>query len=31
MVLAVTAAGVMALGAPSASATFPGTDGQVLA
>jgi Tol biopolymer transport system component len=29
IVLAVTAAGVMALGAPSASATFPGPDGRI--
>jgi hypothetical protein len=28
MVIGVAAAGVMALGAPPASATFPGTDGR---
>jgi hypothetical protein len=29
MVIGVAAAGVMALGAPPASATFPGTDGRI--
>jgi hypothetical protein len=29
IVIGVAAAGVMALGAPTASATFPGTDGRI--